>query len=98
MRENKDLKRIKMILCIKMCNECCYLAITGYNLYDVELWREGEYIRTIASECRSDNAEKFLKDKDTCLKNMNENDADGNYEIKLKHVRPVFFGKYGRHG
>ena len=26
---------------------------------------------------------------------MKEDDVEGNYEIKLKHIRPVFFGEYG---
>ena len=87
-----------MVLIINMCNECCYWSVTGYNLYDVELWRECEYVRTIVSDCRAVDAEKFLNDKEKSLKYMKEDDVEGNYEIKLKHVRPVFFGEYARHG
>lgn len=77
---------------INMCQDC----ITPqwwtdiYNVFDVELWRDGEFLRTIYQEHAASKCDLLMSQ----LKNgvitpeefMTDVDVNGNYEIKLNHL------------
>lgn len=61
-----------------------------YNVFDVELWRDGEFLRTIYQEHPAKECERLLERLNHGHAKpeefMTECDTNGNYEIKLNHV------------
>lgn len=61
-----------------------------YNVYDVELWKDGELVRAIFRDHEDSSCYKLLNDLQTKQINpkkyMSCDDIEGNYEIKLKYT------------
>ena len=61
-----------------------------YNVFDVELWRDGEFLRTIYQEHPASKCDLLMDQlKIGVIKPeefMTEVDVNGNYEIKLNHL------------